>query len=171
MSDIKDFDIVISKTSYSSDNNYLNSGFILPEENDMCFTSINSFSFNTTEPSSYQLLIGHIERENIYISAIRNLIKQKKYLSLVYELSNDYISEEEFHNELDSKEDEYLIKVEHNHLSHSKIDSFINVLSKIDVDFEEDDLLEIFSIMGSNMDSNFLSLKYSKCILNDKTRP
>ena len=46
----------------------------------------------------------------------------------------------------------------------------MNVLSKIDLDFDEEDLLEIFSVAGTGLDSQTLSMSYSTCILHDKTR-
>ena len=78
MSDIKDFNIVINHTIYNDENSYLSKGFMMPDDNIFCITSSYTHQyFDSSERSSYQLLVGHIERENIYITAIRNLIKQK----------------------------------------------------------------------------------------------
>ncbi|KXH85822.1 hypothetical protein [Chryseobacterium kwangjuense] len=175
MSDNIDFELKINETHFSSYDSYINCGYLC--SNDLSLTSRTSLNIkiNFTKADFhipiYEMARNYYEKEQVYITAIRNLLKQKRYLSLVYELSNDYISEDEFNEELENNEDNYLIKVNNRLDSINKVNNLISVINKIDVSFEEEDLLEIFSISGSLMYKSLLSHKIQNSEIDDKVSP
>ncbi|AKK73663.1 hypothetical protein OK18_14575 [Chryseobacterium gallinarum] len=147
MNDITEFELTNNETYFSNNDSYLSFGFIV---NDLTLTKVTNLRSNFIR-HDFQLPIYEItrnfhEKEQIYITAIRNLLKQKRYLNLMYELSNEYITEDEFNDELENNEDQYLIKTDNRLDSINKINNLSSVISKIDVDFDEEDLFEIFSV-------------------------
>ncbi len=99
--------------------------------------------------SLFAIFKDNFEKEKFYVTAIKNLIKQKNYINLIYELTNELIDEEEFNNELSNNEDKYLIKINNNLDSIGKVHSLINVLQQINEDLGEEDLMELFSVPDS----------------------
>jgi hypothetical protein len=104
----------------------------------------------------FYILKENFEKENLYIKAIENLLKQKEYLNLVYQASHDLISNEEFNEELENNEDKYLIKIEDD-IDKKRLRLVLKILEKIKYNFSDDDISEIFSIETNNI-SNFLKL-------------
>lgn len=102
----------------------------------------------------FNLFRENVDKENLYIKAIENLLKQKEYLNLVYQASNNLISNDEFNEELEKNEEKYLIKIDNN-FDNRKFQILIKALEKIKYNFSDDDISEIFSMETNNI-SNFL---------------
>lgn len=134
---------------------YRNSGYLVSDSsflfavNKRNTIEIIHGKLNQTSETLFSLVKDNYEKEKLYITAIKNLLKQKKYSNLIYELTNKLIDENEFSTELSENEDLYLIKVNDNLDSIEKIKTLITVIQNIDTDFNEEDLMEIFSINDS----------------------
>jgi len=128
-------------------------------------TTSNSFFFAMQQQSSLHVLSGKVDcytknvfdiikeyddKEVLYVRAIKNLLKQRSYHDLVYELDNEYISEEDFSNELENNEEKYLIRI-NDKLDIKKIKLLSNILNKLKANLTDDDLSEIFSIRTNNL--------------------
>jgi hypothetical protein len=98
----------------------------------------------------FEILAENSDKELIYIRAIKNLLKQKEFLNLQYLYSNEMITDDEFSQELDENEDKYLIHVD-NDLNNKSFDVLCKVLKKINLNFTDDDLSEIFSVRTHNI--------------------
>jgi hypothetical protein len=148
---------IVKTTSDTNFETYQSSGYI---------NSDSSFLFAVSKKNNVELIQGNLtpyadslfsifkdnfHKEKFYITAIKNLIKQKNYINLIYELTNELIDEEEFSEELTKNEDKYLIKIDNNLDNLDKIQSLINVLQNIDEDLAEEDLIELFSVKDSNV--------------------
>jgi len=110
---------------------------------------------NFTE-NIFDVLQENSSKEIFYVKAIKNILKQKEYINLLYQVSNDLITEEDFNTELDKNEEKYLINVD-NELDNSNYKVIANVISKIGNNFTDDDILEIFSLSTNNIDKFLLS--------------
>ena len=149
-----DFIIKSNNTSHNS-NNFRDKGYIVSESTFIFATSkkdelsVIHGELNKTSETIFDIIKNNYEKEKIYITAINNLLKQKKYLNLAYELSNDFITEEEFNEELEFNESQYLIKADDKLTNYNKIENLLNIINKINYDFQEDDLMEIFSISNT----------------------
>lgn len=100
----------------------------------------------------FQILQENQEKEFFYIKAIKNLIKQKEFLNLQYQVSNELISDEEFNNELDLNEDKYLISI-NDKLTTRKLKTLSNIIENLNEKFSEDDISELFSIRTHKIES------------------
>lgn len=110
----------------------------------------------------FYILKENSEKENLYIRAIENLLKQKEYLNLAYQMSHNLISNEEFHDELENNEDKYLIRVDDT-FDINRFKLLLKIIDKIKYDFSDDDVSEIFSIEANNI-SAYLNLNNKKHI-------
>lgn len=149
---IKNTEYIAEQTIYSDYNSYQNSGYIV---NDSSFLfainkkdqiNIIHGKLNNSTETLFSLLKENYDKEKFYVTAIKNLIKQKKYLNLIYELTNNMIDEEEFNNELTNNESNYLIKANEQLNSFNKVRNLLNVINNINEDLSEEDLVEVFSI-------------------------
>jgi hypothetical protein len=93
----------------------------------------------------FDVLRIHSEKEMIYIRAIENLLKQKEYLNLFYQVTQNLITDEEFNSELELNEDKYLIRM-NDAVDYNKLELITTILHKINFDLTEDELSEIFSL-------------------------
>lgn len=137
-----------------STNEYLDRGdsrYIIEHDDSFFFakSNYNKISFNDYIENDFTEFIDIISkysnRETLYVKAIKNLLKQKEYVNLMYQLSNELISNEEFNNELDQNEDKYLIKIDQD-LNLDNYKAIVEILENLKQDFTEDDVSEIFSL-------------------------
>jgi hypothetical protein len=107
--------------------------------------NVISGDLNPLTENIFEKLVELNEKEALYISAIENLLKQKEYLNLFYQASQNLISNEEFNEELDKNESKYLIKIQDKiNLSHFKL--IQDIINKLKFELSEDDLSEIFAV-------------------------
>ncbi len=97
------------------------------------------------------ILKDYKEKERLYIKAINNLIKQKEYLNLLYQVSNQLITEEEFSQELEENENKYLIHVNEK-LDVKKLELLSEIISNLEEDLSDDDISEIFAVRTDNIE-------------------
>lgn len=85
-------------------------------------------------------------KEELYVTAIDNLLKKIEYLHLTMQLDQDLITEDEFDEELENNEDNYLIKMNSNFndIDFSIVQSIIHKLKRNK--FSSDEISEMFSI-------------------------
>lgn len=162
MSKLINNEYLLKESTYSDFDTYQNTGYLL-KDSSFLFAVNNSNkinviqgSINNTTETLFNLLKENNEREKIYITAIKNLIKQKKYVNLIYELTNDLIDEDEFNFELNENESQYLIKATQKLDSNSKVENLFSVLNRIDENFNEEDLMEVFSITDAFVLKNII---------------
>jgi hypothetical protein len=105
----------------------------------------------------FQILQENQEKEFFYIKAIKNLIKQKEYLNLLYQVSNELITEEEFSFELDQNEEKYLIDISEK-LTTKKLKLLSNIIDNLNEKLSEDDVSELFSIRTNRIESLIINL-------------
>ena len=152
---LKNTGYLIDQTNYSDYYTYQNSGYIVNDPSFLFAISKNNQvdvvhgKLNNSTEALFSLLKENYDKERFYVTAIKNLIKQKRYLNLIYELTNNIIDEDEFDDELTKNESNYLIKANENIDSSDKIRNLLNILKSLDEDLSEDDLVEIFSISDS----------------------
>lgn len=135
------------------------------------FLSTNRFVFATNKSNQINLISGELNpdlenifqllqendfKENFYVKAIQNLKKQKEYVNLMYQVSNDLISEEEFNNELEENENKYLIKLDQE-LNNTSFKIISKIISRIGDDVTDDEVSELFSIKSENIKNLILS--------------
>lgn len=162
MSKLINNEYLVKESTYSDFDTYQNSGYLL-KDSSFLFAVNNSNkinfiqgSINNTTETLFNLLKENNEREKIYVTAIKNLIKQKKYVNLIYELTNELIDEDEFNFELNENESQYLIKATQKLDSNSKVENLFSVLNRIDENFNEEDLMEVFSISDAFVLKNII---------------
>ena len=162
MSKLINNEYLLKESTYSDFDTNQNTGY-LQKDSSFLFAVNNSNkinviqgSINNTTETLFNLLKENNEREKIYITAIKNLIKQKKYVNLIYELTNDLIDEDEFNFELNENESQYLIKATQKLDSNSKVENLFSVLNRIDENFNEEDLMEVFSITDAFVLKNII---------------
>jgi len=114
-------------------------------------------TLNPITENIFEILKENSDKENLYITAIENLLKQKEYLNLFYQANQNLISNEEFNEELEKNEHKYLIKI-NDKVELRSIKLLANIVSKIKFDLSEDDLSEIFAV-NHNLISNLLENK------------
>jgi len=112
---------------------------------------LNGFSENI-----FDILQENNNKEKFYIKAIKNLLKQKEYINLLYQVSNELISDEEFSNELTENEDKYLINIE-NSLDRTNFKVISGIIDNIGNNFTDDDVSEIFSLRTKNIENLLLN--------------
>lgn len=147
MSDLKKYFVE------ESTNEYLDRGdsrYIIEHDDSFFFAKsdcrINFNDYLENDFSEFiDIISNYSNRETLYVKAIKNLLKQKEYVNLMYQLSNELISNEEFSNELDQNEDKYLIKIDQD-LNLDNYKAIIEILENLKEDFTEDDVSEIFSL-------------------------
>ncbi|MDP3928536.1 MAG: hypothetical protein Q8R57_05900 [Bacteroidota bacterium] len=153
----ENFQYRFSNSNYAT---YDNTGYLLNDSSFLLAVNyedkiqvIQGDLYNSTE-IIFNTIKEYHEREKIYITAIKNLLKLRRYSNLIYELSNDIISEEEFDNELSDNEEAYLIKVNNHVDSKEKVETLYSVIQNIDEKLTEDDFMEIFSISHTFIHKN-----------------
>jgi hypothetical protein len=99
----------------------------------------HSFDFFFNQVNDYQ------KREHFYVTAIRNLLKQRNFLSLINQYDNNLIDDNFFSSELDENSSKYIIEV-NEILDIEKIQTLSKIIDKLDIDLIESDLSEIFSV-------------------------
>lgn|SRR5690606_7335476 len=139
-------------STYSESDIFSNSEFIL--EDASFFVAIHQSNhvncyhgkLNHSSTSFFHLLTENYEKERFYVKAIKNLLKQKRYLNLMYEYSHELISEQEFNKELEENESNYLIEANERLDSLNAFSSLVKVLGNIGESLSEEDLTEMFSL-------------------------
>ncbi|MDR6302184.1 hypothetical protein [Mesonia maritima] len=110
----------------------------------------------------FHILQENHEKETFYIKAIKNLIKQKEYLNLLYQVSNEFISEEEFNLELDKNEEKYLININEK-LTSRKLKLLSNIIDNLEEPLSEDEVSEMFSVRTNRIEKLLYNLdKYDE---------
>ncbi|MGY5846009.1 hypothetical protein ACW6QP_01205 [Salegentibacter sp. HM20] len=145
MSDIDDYLLIESTNEYLELDD---SDYLIEEDESFFFTRYHIHGSYINENLSNDLtdlILDFSNKETFYIKAIKNLIKQKEYINLMYQLSNDLISNEEFSEELDRNESKYLIKIDQE-LNINNYKAIVGILNKLKEDFTEDDVSEVFSL-------------------------
>lgn len=88
----------------------------------------------------------HESKEELYLTALDNLLKKVDYLHLTLQLDQNLIDEEEFDKELEENEDKYLIKINHDFNS-VDLQLIMSITSKLkNRKFSSDEISEIFSV-------------------------
>lgn len=145
MSNIDDYFLV------ESTNEYLELGdsdYLVKESENTFYTRSSERGTFFNDNINYDIIdviSNYANKETFYLKAIKNLIKQKEYINLMYQLSNDLITDEEFSEELDKNENKYLIKIDQE-LTIKNYKSIVEILYKLKEDFTEDDVAEVFSL-------------------------
>ncbi|WMI66714.1 hypothetical protein RBH94_06005 [Aestuariibaculum sp. YM273] len=106
----------------------------------------------------FEIMQEFQEREKFYVKAIQNLKKQKEYVNLLYQVSNELISDEEFSTELEENESKYLIKLD-NKLNAKNFFTISKIMNRIGDVLLDDDLSEIFSLKSENFEKILLKAK------------
>ena len=96
-------------------------------------------------------------KEAYYILAINNLLKKNNYLSLIVQLSQEQISEDEYVKEIEENSDKYLLDIKY--LDDPNDLKIINeIVKKIGVSFSIDEVAEIFSLDSEDIENNVLKI-------------
>lgn len=96
-------------------------------------------------------------KEAYYILAINNLLKKNNYLSLIVQLSQEQISEDEYVKEIEENSDKYLLDIKY--LDDPNDLKIINeIVKKIGVSFSIDEVAEIFSLDSDDIENNVLKI-------------
>lgn len=113
----------------------------------------------TTKSSFYQFSSHSFDsrKENLYLEAIRNMVKQKEFLSLMYQLSTDQLTEEEVNEELDSNSSKYLITVREPK-SADELTSVTEICFRLNLNLSTDDISEMFGINSDDLERYALSV-------------
>jgi len=89
-------------------------------------------------------------KEDFYILGFKNLLKQKRFLELSLELSDDLITEEEYETEIEENFEKYTIQLNNlDDINDLKI--IEHITNKIGENFSIDEVSEIFSISCKSM--------------------
>jgi len=84
-------------------------------------------------------------KEDLYITALDNLLKKVDYLHLTMQLDQNLIDENEFDKELEN-EDKYLIKINEN-FKNIDLNLILSITNKLkNRNFSSDEISELFSI-------------------------
>ena len=75
---------------------------------------------------------------------------------MLYQVSNNLISDEEFNLELEENENKYLIKIDNN-LNTNNYKLILKIIDNIGVNFTDDDVSEIFSLKNENIENLLLN--------------
>lgn len=97
-------------------------------------------------------------KQDLYIIAIKNLLKKINFLELHQQLLNSDISEEEFDNYLENESFKYTIQMDRNSSSLEK-NLIVQIISKIDPvikEFSLSDIEEMFSIKYNSLSNTFI---------------
>lgn len=141
----------VTEIDHSYTQSYQNSGYALKNEyliaaNFEGVTHSIKGKLNQSSKPFFDLIKDTLEKEKLYIIAIKNLIKQKKYLNLVYELTQELITEDEFNTELTENESKYLIKANQSFNTLEKVKILTSAINSLNENLDEDELVEMFSI-------------------------
>lgn len=89
----------------------------------------------------------HKIKEDMYIIAIKNLIKKNNYLQLSLQLSEDIITEDEFEKEVTTNSGKYVIKIDNKDITFIHLDVIQTILKDVDnKGMTLHDVSEMFSI-------------------------
>lgn len=165
MNNDNDFYILNEESRFSNNQYLLDSEEFIPMNDSFVFAlqnnnKLNVISGKTTSyiENIFNILEENNEKEKFYIKAIQNLRKQKEYINLLYQVSNELITDEEFNYELTENEHRYLINID-NHVSNKNLNLIADIIEKIGEQFTEDDVTEIFSIKTDLIESIIENLK------------
>ncbi|GAA4137925.1 hypothetical protein GCM10022216_14490 [Sphingobacterium kyonggiense] len=162
--------IQFDDTSVSGYDAYKNAGYIINDSSYFLAIHLNNnieyFQGKITDRSDLTLNIikDYSIKESFLITAIKNLLKQKRYLNLMYEFSHELIDSEEFNKELEVNESKYLINADFKIKDLEHLSALLKIIDEIDEEFNEEDLTEIFSIENSFVIKNFGNSKHTTCI-------
>lgn len=99
--------------------------------------------------SNYELFFSEVndqhQKEYFYLKAIKNLIKQRDFLTLINQYDNSLINDEEFSLEIENHSEKYSINVDET-LNLENIKILSNIIEKLNIELHESDITEIFSI-------------------------
>lgn len=140
---------------------------------------VGSFLIATTENNRFNLVHGLLTpqikswfyrfsvyeaKEGLYVTAIDNLLKKVEYLNLTMQLDQNLITEDEFDNELEKNEENYLIKInpKFKDIDIQLVQSITQRLKKRN--FSSDDISEIFSIPVESIEE-FIECNHEKILL------
>lgn len=118
------------------------------------------YTLNTTtkEVKQFKKSIDSIytERKLLY-EVIRNYIKKTNFLQLAIELSEDFISEEEYEKEIEEHPEKYIVNIQ----SMENIDDIYiisNIIKNIGVNYSIDEVTEMFALDMDKIDFNTLGV-------------
>lgn len=158
--------ILEDETNYVSDSK---EGVYEEQENSFLFAlkKPNSISYikgsaNQFVENIYDVVKDGENREVLYLKAIDNLMKQKNFINLNYQLSNEFISEDEYNIELEKNENKYLININES-LNKGKLRYITQIIKKLRADLTDDDISEMFSIELNNI-SNLIQSQEKKLL-------
>ncbi len=106
----------------------------------------NNFSYN-------------LKKENLYVTAIVNLIKKTEFLQLLIQLSEKSITEAEYDKEIEENPSKYIIETDYlNSLDDLSIIG--EIVRKIGLSMQTDEVAEMFSIELSSLNNGLTALSF-----------
>ena len=130
--------------SIGSNSETLGSFLIATTENNKlnCFQGILTPRFRNW----FSSFSSHEAKEDLYVTALDNLLKKVDYLHLTMQLDQNLIEEDEFDKELEENEDKYLIKI-NNNFNSIDMQLIMSITNKLkNRKFSSDEISEIFSV-------------------------
>ena len=133
----KEFDkSTVANTNYDA---YL---FVIGEGKRMRWISGKS---NSHIRDVYCILENFQTKEALLLKAVENLIKKSEFLQLSMQMESNYISEDDFFQELEDNESKYLISIDEE-FKPENFKFISHIMSKLGRDFSSDEISEIFSV-------------------------
>ncbi len=96
-------------------------------------------------------------KEELYLTGIRNLIKTKKFLQLCIQQAEQSIDENEFESEITENRDNYVISMR-SIKNLEELKTLNEIITKIDKQFNVEEVSEIFSISSDSIIKNAQNL-------------
>jgi hypothetical protein len=97
-------------------------------------------------------------KESYFLLAITNIIKKNNYLSLMLQLAQDQITEEEYIKDIEENPSKYVIDVKY--LENPGDLNIINeIIKKIGLTFSIDEVAEIFALDSEDIEQKALQIK------------
>ncbi len=113
---------------------------------------LESFFYHVNAFSSYIDV-----KESYYLLAIRNILKKNNYLSLMLQLAQEQISEDEYVKEIEDNPSKYILDIKY--LDDPNDLKIINELvKKIGLSFSIDQVAEIFSLDSDDLEKKVLKI-------------
>lgn len=118
--------------------------FLFATKNDD-FVEVITGNLSSDVNDIFEMILDSQRKEFFYIKAIKNLLKQREYLTLLNSHALKHITDEEFSNELSTNEDKYLIEVDEE-LTITAFRTILKIAEKLQIKLHDDELSEIFSV-------------------------
>lgn len=118
----------------------------IADQDTNCFIRRKSYFPNEWDNDKINFLQALNDRkEHYYLKAIRNLIKQRNFLSLLNQHANELIDNDEFSKEMENNPNLFIIDIDES-LNSDNIGIISEIITKLNISLHDSDLPEIFSI-------------------------